>query len=68
VKLIFNFKATPCVDSSKILKPVPGGRDWRGKEKKVMQLLGGRRCTAVVVDGKMRFYGKAGLAEPQRQV
>ena len=36
--------------------------------KKVMQFLSGRRYVAVVVDGKVRFYGKAGLDELERQV
>jgi hypothetical protein len=36
--------------------------------KKVMQFLSGRRYIAVVVDGKVQFYGKAGLDELERQV
>jgi len=36
--------------------------------KKVMQFLSGRRYVAVVVDGKVQFYGKAGLDELERQV
>ena len=36
--------------------------------KKVMQFLSGRRYIAVVVDGKVQFYGKAGLDELKRQV
>jgi hypothetical protein len=35
--------------------------------KKVMQFLSGRRYIAVVVDGKVQFYGKAGLGELERQ-
>lgn len=31
--------------------------------KKVMQVLSGRRYIAVVVDGKVQFYGKAGRDE-----
>ncbi len=33
-----------------------------------MQFLSGRRYIAVVVDGKVQFYGKAGLDELERQV
>jgi hypothetical protein len=36
--------------------------------KKVMQFLSGRRYIAVVVDGKVQFYGKAALDELKRQV
>ena len=36
--------------------------------KKVMQFLSGRRYIAVVVDGKVQFYGKAGLDELEKQV
>ncbi|HEY6373611.1 MAG TPA: hypothetical protein VIX37_23755 [Candidatus Sulfotelmatobacter sp.] len=36
--------------------------------KKVMQFLSGRRYIAVVVDGRVQFYGKAGLDELKRQV
>ena len=33
-----------------------------------MQFLSGRRYIAVAVDGKVQFYGKAGLDELERQV
>jgi hypothetical protein len=33
-----------------------------------MQFLSRRRYIAVVVDGKVRFYGKAALDELKRQV
>jgi hypothetical protein len=36
--------------------------------KKVMQFLSGRRYIAAVADGKVQFYGKAGLDELERQV
>ncbi|MGA7769911.1 MAG: hypothetical protein WCA27_27240 [Candidatus Sulfotelmatobacter sp.] len=36
--------------------------------KKVMQFLSERRYIAVVVDGKVQFYGKAGLDELKGQV
>jgi len=36
--------------------------------KEVMQFLSGRRYIAVVVDGKVQFYEKAGLDELERQV
>ena len=36
--------------------------------KKVMQFLSGRRHIAVVVDGKVQVYGKAGLVELKRHV
>jgi hypothetical protein len=35
--------------------------------KKVMQFPSGRRYIAVVVDGKVQFYGKAGLDELERE-
>lgn len=37
------------------------------KGKKVMQFLSGRRYIAVVVDGKLQFYGKAMLSDEQRR-
>jgi hypothetical protein len=36
--------------------------------KKVMQFLSGRRYIAVVADGKVQLFGKAGLDELERQV
>ena len=36
--------------------------------KKVMQFLQERHYIAVVVDGRVQFYGKAGLDELKRQV
>ena len=33
-----------------------------------MQFLSGRRYIAVVVDGKVQIYGKAGLVELKRHV
>jgi hypothetical protein len=36
--------------------------------KNVMQFLSGRRYIAAVVDGRVQFYGKAGLDELKRQV
>ena len=36
--------------------------------KKVVQFLSGRRYIAVVVDGKVQFYGTEGLDELKRQV
>jgi hypothetical protein len=36
--------------------------------KKVMQFLSARRYIAVVVDGKVQFYGKAGREELERPV
>ena len=39
---------------------------WQGR--KVMQFLSGRRYIAVVVDGKVQFYGKTGREELERPV
>lgn len=36
--------------------------------EKVMQFLSARRYIAIVVEGKVQFYGKAGLEELERQV
>ena len=36
--------------------------------KQVMQFLSGRRYIAVVVDGKVQFYGKAGLEKLEHPV
>jgi hypothetical protein len=44
---------------------------WAGlarEGKNVMQFLSGRRYIAAVVDGRVQFYGKAGLDELKRQV
>ena len=38
------------------------------KGKKVMQFLEQRRYVAVVVDGKVQFYGHAALDEPKREM
>ena len=38
------------------------------KGKKVMQFLEQRRYVAVVVDGKVQFYGHAALDEPTREM
>ena len=64
-KWIFVLTVTNCADSSKILKT--SSRLAR-EGKKVMQFLSERRYIAVVVDGKVRFYGKAVLKELERQV
>jgi len=50
--------------------PKTGSRwAWLAHEgKKVMQFLRERRYVAVVVDGKVQFYGKAGLDDLERQV
>jgi hypothetical protein len=49
--------------------PKTGSR-WAqlAREKKGMQFLSGRRYIAVVVDGKVQFYGKARLEELERPV
>jgi hypothetical protein len=51
-----------CGALSKILKRALGGPGWR-QGKKVMQFLEQRRYVAVVVDGKVQFYGHAALEE-----
>ena len=52
--------------SNRTPKPPLDGRNWRGKERRLFQFLSGRHYVAVVVDGKVQFYGRSALDQLDR--